>query len=159
MKNLCPKVLCEKSRDIFEKYKIILDKYVSHVLLLAVRVLVALVFYKSGMTKIANMEQTVFLFKYEYALPFISPVLAAYSATFFELVCSVLLIAGLFTRVAALPLLIMTIVIQTLVFQNPEHFYWMALLGVVAVYGGGKLSLECLFCKLCSKCKSKCKKS
>ena len=141
------------ANNVFTKYKEILDQYVSHALLLWIRIFVALVFYKSGMTKIANMESTVLLFEYEYGLPFLSPVLAAYSSTFFELACSALIMIGLFTRLASLPLIIMTLVIQFFVFQNHEHFYWLALLGVIAVYGGGKISAEHLLCKLC---KSKC---
>ena len=139
--------------SISSNYKEIMDKYVSHILLLSIRIFIALVLYRSGLTKIANMDSTILLFEYEYALPIISPVLAAYSATFSELTFSALLMIGLFTRAAALPLIAMTLVIQFLVFQNHEHFYWLALLSTIAVYGGGKISLGCLLCKICSKCK------
>ncbi len=149
------KKIIDLAKYISGKYKVVADKYLSHVLLLWIRIFVALVFYRSGLTKIANMDSTIALFEYEYALPIISPVVAAYLATFSELTFSALLMVGLFTRAAAIPLIIMTLVIQFLVFQNPEHFYWLALLCIVAIYGGGKISLECLLCKICSKCKNK----
>ena len=139
------------AQSFCSEYKEFLDKYVSHTALLSIRIFVALVFYRSGLTKIANMDSTVLLFEYEYALPLISPVLAAYAATFSELVFSALLMVGLFTRAAALPLIIMTLVIQFLVFQNHEHFYWLALLSTIAIYGGGKISLGCLICRIFQK--------
>ncbi len=134
--------------ETYQKYVKFINSYVADVFLLAIRILIALVFYKSGLTKIANMDSTVLLFEYEYALPFVPPVLAAYSATFFELTCSVLLMAGLISRIAALPLIVMTLVIQLFVFQNPEHFYWLSLLGVIAIYGAGRISADQVLTKL-----------
>lgn len=128
--------------ETYQKYVKFINSYIADIFLLAIRILIALVFYKSGLTKIANIDSTVLLFEYEYALPFVPPVLAAYSATFFELTCSILLMAGLISRVAALPLIAITLVIQFFVFQNPEHFYWLSLLGVIAIYGAGRISAD-----------------
>ena len=44
---------------------------------LAIRLYVANVFWKSGLTKIASWDTTVMLFTHEYAVPLLSPELAA----------------------------------------------------------------------------------
>jgi putative oxidoreductase len=123
------------------------------------RLLVASVFLKSGLTKISNFDTTIALFENEYGVPLLSPVCAAYFATFFELTCSVLLIAGLATRLAALPLIGMTLVIQFFVIQNPDHFYWLATLATILTFGGGKISLDHLLKKLCANCIKKAESS
>ena len=54
--------------------------------LLFIRVYVAWVFLKSGMHKIGDWELTLTLFEYEYNVPLLNYELAAYLATFGELV-------------------------------------------------------------------------
>jgi putative oxidoreductase len=151
MKN-CPSNLCQKSKKIYEKYVSILECYISSILLLAIRIWVGLVFVKSGLTKISNFDQTINLFTYEYNLPFLDPKISAILATITELGCGGAVIIGLAARLTSLPLIVMTIVIQTLVFQNPEHFYWGFLLATIAVFGAGKLSADQLAKTLCNKC-------
>lgn len=141
----CASAICEKKTAIIEKF-------IAPFILLWVRVFVALVFWKSGMVKFSNLDSTILLFEYEYEVPFLSPVFAAYSATFFEIVCSALLIVGLGSRIAALLLIVMTLVIQFSVVQNPEHFYWLALLSVVVASGPGLLSLDAIVKKRFSSC-------
>lgn len=139
--------------SLFDFASGVLQKYFSPLLLLGLRIIIALVFYKSGMTKIADFEATVFLFEYEYEVPVLSPTIAAYAATATELGCSVLLFAGFATRLAAIALFGMTCVIQFLVIQNPEHFYWFSILGTLIVYGGGFLSIDHFLKKFTSKCR------
>ena len=67
-------------------------------LLLFFRLYVAWVFLKSGLFKIGDWETTLVLFEYEYAVPVLPFEVAAYLATFAELVFPVFLIAGLGTR-------------------------------------------------------------
>lgn len=56
-----------------------------------------------------------------------------------ELVLPVLLVLGLLTPFAALGLMIMTLVIELLVYPGTtEHIYWMLLLGVLITHGSGK---------------------
>lgn len=115
---------------------------------LIMRLLMARIFFYSGQTKIENFENTVFLFEYEYMVPVLSPTIAAYFGTFFELVMPVFLVLGLFTRLAALPLLVMAMVIQfhlgatNAAYYHWEHYFWMLTLGYLVVRGGGKLSLD-----------------
>lgn len=140
---------CEKTCKIincinalWEKKVRFIEKYITPILLLTLRIMIAMIFLKSGLTKIDNFQATIFLFEYEYKVPFLSPTFAAYSATFFELSCSILLIAGLFTRLAALPLFIMTLVIQFTIIENDMHFYWLAILATIMTFGGGFLSCD-----------------
>ena len=108
------------------------------------RVWIALVFFKSGLTKIEDFETTIMLFEEEYQVPMLSPYFAALSATFFELVMPVALVLGLATRFAAIPLLIMTVVIQFTYMDHVQHYYWgIVLLGLI-LHGGGKLSADYL---------------
>src|SRR5207245_6893245 len=79
------------------------------------RLAVASVFLKAGLNKIASWELTVQLFADEYKVPVLAPEIAARMATTFEIGCSLLLIAGLATRLATLPLLGMIMTIQLFV--------------------------------------------
>lgn len=108
------------------------------------RLAVAGVFFRSGMTKIANWDLTVQLFQDEYHLPILPPDLAAAMGAGLELSMPVLLVLGLFTRLATLPLLGMTAVIEIFVYpQNwPEHLTWASLLIFLLVRGPGSYSLD-----------------
>ncbi len=110
--------------------------------LLLLRLWMAKVFLSSGLVKISDFSNTVALFESEYAVPFIPPYFAAVSATFFELVCPLLLTLGLGARFATLPLLVMTAVIQFTYDQNIQHAYWAMLLLVILTFGAGKLSVD-----------------
>lgn len=118
------------------------------VALLAARVWIAKVFFMSGLTKIKTWDNTVMLFELEYQVPVLPTELAAYLATAGELALPVLLVLGLFTPFAAIGLMIMTMVIEFLVYPGTtEHYYWMLLLGVLITHGGGKLSADKLILK------------
>lgn len=143
------KIKCEKTQRIYNCVKkfndqsiVILEKYAAPILLLVIRLWMANIFFKSGLTKIANIDATISLFEYEYALPLIPPAIAAYLSIAFELGCSVFLAFGLATRLVVLPLIIMTLIIQFLVIQNPEHFYWLFLFATILVFGGNKISAD-----------------
>lgn len=123
----------------------------SSIMLLIIRLWIANVFFSAGLVKIDDFINTLYLFENEYAVPFINPVFAAYSATFFELVCSTLLAFGLLSRAATLPLLAMTAVIQLTYDQNIQHFYWAMLLGVILTQGAGKISADYFAGKFFSK--------
>lgn len=110
--------------------------------LLGLRLWVGWVFFRSGLVKLEDMESTVALFQYEYAVPLIPPVLAAYAATFFELACPVLLLFGFGTRAACLPLLAMTAVIYFTYDTRNEVLDWALFLVTILASGAGKLSLD-----------------
>ena len=71
-----------------------------------IRLFVASVFFKAGLTKIASWSTTLTLFEYEYAVPLLPPELAAWLATAAELTLPVLLVLGLGTRLSALALFV-----------------------------------------------------
>ena len=105
---------------------------------------VASVFLKAGLTKVASWQSTLQLFIDEYKVPVLPPEVAATLATIFELGCSSLLIAGLFTRLATLPLLGMIMTIQLFVYPNAysEHLVWGSILLFLLMYGAGSYSLD-----------------
>jgi putative oxidoreductase len=114
---------------------------------LALRAFPALVFWFSARTKVDGFSiapSTWILFQNDYALPLIPPAVAAVLATIAEHVLSVLLISGLFTRVAAGGLLIMTLVIQTFVYPQAyvTHGLWAACFLAILSQGPGRLSLD-----------------
>lgn len=114
---------------------------------LGIRLWVANVFWKSGLTKFASWAGTVTLFTYEYQVPLLSPEVAAALATFIELVFSALLAVGLGTRVTAFVLFVFNFIA---VISYPalsevgvkDHTYWGILLLVTLLHGPGKLSLD-----------------
>lgn len=114
---------------------------------LAARVFVGVTFWLSARTKVEGLSikpSTFYLFEHEYALPLIPPDWAAVLATLGEHAFSVLIIAGLCTRLSAAGLLTMTAVIQ--IFVYPEawvlHGTWGASLLAVLAYGPGRLSVD-----------------
>ena len=117
--------------------------------LLFVRVYVAWVFLKSGMHKIGDWETTLVLFEYEYQVPLLSFELAAYLATFGELVFPVFLIAGLGTRYSAIALSfvnIMAVVSYYATLAKGAGLVWHYLYGTMLLasilYGGGYFSVD-----------------
>jgi putative oxidoreductase len=111
---------------------------------LAMRIAVGAVFFNSGLLKINSWEFAIKLFQDEYKVPLLDPVWAARLATFNELTFSVLLIVGLATRIATLPLLGMIAVIQTFVYPQAwtEHLLWSSILVFLLTRGPGELSLD-----------------
>jgi putative oxidoreductase len=122
---------------------------------------IAAVFWTSGQTKIEGFavdliegsvqlgwprlsDSAVALFEHEYRLPLLSAELGAVLAALGEHILPVLLLLGLGTRFAALGLLIMTAVIQFLVYPGAyaTHGVWAAVLLYLMAHGPGRLSLD-----------------
>jgi putative oxidoreductase len=113
-------------------------------LAIPLRLAVAVIFWNSAMTKLANWDTALALFADEYKVPLLPPELAAYIAVSIELSTPVLLVLGLLTRPAALVLLGMTSVIEIFVYPQawPTHIQWGAMLLVLLCRGAGALSLD-----------------
>lgn len=117
-------------------------------LALAGRLSIAAIFFLSGRTKVEGFltvtDGAYELFRTEYRLPLVPPELAAHLAAYAEHVFPLLLLLGLFTRLSALSLLAMTLVIQLFVYPSawPTHLSWAALLLYLAGRGGGRLALD-----------------
>jgi len=119
---------------------------------LGIRLYVANVFFKSGLTKFESWDTTLALFEQEYQVPLLSPALAAWLGTATELTFPVLLALGLAGRFSAVVLFAFNLVA---VISYPElneaglkdHWYWGILLAVTALHGPGKLSLDHWWCR------------
>lgn len=144
--------LVTRAAAVIETGNAIMAKTPHTLIALGARIFPAAVFWLSGRTKVDGFSlknSTFFLFEHEYALPVIDPALAAYLATIAEHVFPVLLVIGLATRYAALSLLIMTAVIQFLVYPQAwvTHGLWAVALAYVMARGPGMLSLDALIAR------------
>jgi putative oxidoreductase len=121
-----------------------LERFPHAVQQLLLRLAVGSVFLKAGLTKIASWDTTVALFRDEYQVPVLPPEIAAAMGTTFELGCSTLLIFGLATRLATLPLLGMLTVIQLFVYPNAwaDHLTWGSILVAILTRGAGTASID-----------------
>src|SRR5688572_6661643 len=86
------------------RFDAILEQWGGALLGLLLRAYLGLVFFKAGLTKIADWDTTLALFQDEYQVPLLSPGLAALIGTGGELILPLLLWAGFLTRPAALGL-------------------------------------------------------
>lgn len=112
---------------------------------LLARVAIAPTFFRSGQAKISGFsvnDSTVFLFEHEFGMPF--PVLSAHLAALAENILPVLLVVGFATRLSALALFVMTIVIQIVAPQGfwTFHILWFAVLLYVVAKGPGQVSVD-----------------
>jgi putative oxidoreductase len=130
---------------------------------LGLRFIIARVFFLSGQQKIAGPEipvsdftivlpaeirpETFELFQSQYAALPLPSAVATYLFTYAEFVLPVCLVLGFATRLSALTLLVMTVLIQ--VYVAPEalwsaHVYLFAILMVLMSVGPGAISLDAL---------------
>ncbi|ASK88926.1 DoxX family protein [Sphingorhabdus sp. SMR4y] len=117
--------------------------------LLFVRLALAGIFWRSARTKVEEdswlqvSDTTVLLFREEYGMPW--PEITGLLATYAEHFLPILVVLGLFTRIGAAGLLVMTLVIQFFVYPEPwwqVHILWVALAGILIVRGGGLFSVD-----------------
>lgn len=123
------------------------------IMLLFVRVALAGIFWRSGRAKVEEgswfsvSENARYQFSDEpfNNVPILNGDLGAYVTTFAEHFFPILLILGLFTRLSATALMVMTLVIQIFVFPDAwwqVHILWVALALTLIVRGGGLFSLD-----------------
>ncbi|MBI3149742.1 MAG: DoxX family protein [Betaproteobacteria bacterium] len=127
---------------------------------------IAAVFWLSGQTKVQGFsfnlvkgefqlawprlsDSAVDLFRDEYRLPLIAPEWGAVLAAFAEHLFPALILIGLATRFSALALLIMTGVIQFLVYPDAyaTHGVWATVLLYLIARGPGAVSLDALIAR------------
>lgn len=136
-----------RTREAIRQGRALLDAIPYSILALISRFAVATVFWRSGQTKVDGWhitETTFDLFRDEYRVPLIPPEIAAYMATIQEHLFSVLILIGLASRLSALGLLGMTLVIQLFVYPHnwPDHILWMSSLLLIIARGPGAFSLD-----------------
>jgi len=121
------------------------------IMLLIMRIALAGIFWRSGRTKVEEgslfsiSDTTYFLFREEYSGVPLPSDFAAVMATISEHLFPILLVIGLFTRLSALALLGMMMVIQ--IFVYPEawwqvHILWTAMCLALIVRGGGVFAAD-----------------
>lgn len=140
------------TNSLIDPLRRVSNKVFSPALDVAIRLYMANVFFKSGWLKLESYlnndwSSTVFLFEEIHPLPGMPADIAAVAATAGEIILPILLALGLFGRLGAAGLLVMTLVIQFVIppeygLQNKEHYYWMMLLAVPLFKGPGIISLD-----------------
>ena len=114
---------------------------------LLARWFIAGVFFRSGLTKIADWETTVALFTDEYHVPLLSPHIAAALGTSAELVLPALILLGLGGRFAAAGLSILNVVAVISVEDMAvpalqQHIFWGSVLAGLLLWGPGRWSVD-----------------
>jgi len=109
---------------------------------LLVRLAVAQPFLMSGLVKLSSWTTTVLLYTNEHPVPGLEPETAARLGTAIEIICPLLLIAGLMTRLAALPLIATAVFLQVTYREVDAHLYWLVLLVWPVARGPGPISLD-----------------
>jgi putative oxidoreductase len=137
------------------------ERWPNTLLALIARFSIAAVFWKSGQSKIEGLaidvingtftlgiprltDNSIFLFKEEYKLPLLSPEWGAAMAALGEHILPIFILAGLATRLSALGLLGMTLIIQLFVYPSayPTHGTWAAVLLYLILHGPGRGSVD-----------------
>jgi putative oxidoreductase len=125
-----------------------LPEYLAPALDLGMRLLLANVFFRSGLTKIQNWDSTLYLFSDVYQVPLLPSDAAAYLAAGAELGLPVLLVLGLFGRFAAAGLFILNAVAAYSYYDGlseaglNQHLYWGIMLAVLLVMSRGAWSVD-----------------
>jgi len=119
------------------------------------RLTVGLVFFQSGWGKLNDLPKVIDFFT-QLGLP--APAFQARLASTTEFVCGILLLLGLATRLAAVPLIItMCVAIRTAQWENVDglgslvgllEFSYIALLVWLGTHGPGPLSVDALLARL-----------
>jgi putative oxidoreductase len=121
---------------------------------LVLRFALAVPFWRSGVNKwdgfLQLNEVAVLLFSSEFQLhlpggpyPFPAPAVVAFAAGSAEILLPILLVLGLGTGLAALGLLVMTLVVQLTVPDGwPLHVTWAAMALAIMAWGPGRVSLD-----------------
>ena len=125
------------------------DRWLGPVALLVLRLPIAIVFWRSGRTKVEGWnifsvkDSQYFLFREEFGMPM--PELTAHVTAIAEHVLPILLVLGLLTRLSALGMFGMTMVIQFFVYPDAwfsAHMFWAVILFAVIALGPGRYSLD-----------------
>lgn len=111
----------------------------------AVRLWIGQTFFVSGLLKISNWDNALQLASSEYPVDWLDAASAAFLGASVEVLGGLLLTLGLATRIAALPMLVLSVLTQLVYRQLDAHLFWSALLLWFAVHGAGALSLDRLF--------------
>lgn len=147
MKRLLALPWCARLAAIFATAIALIERWLTPLFDLALRLYVAEVFLRSGWLKIADWSSTLVLFENEYQVPLLSPGLAAVLGTAGELGLPLLLALGLAGRFGAAGLFVVNLMA---VLSYPDlsdlgradHLLWGIMLLMTVFHGPGRLSLD-----------------
>ena len=100
------------------------------------------IFWLSGLVKVHDWDQALWLAANEYPVSWMGPVAAAWLGAAVEVIAPVLLSLGLATRGAAAALLALSLVMQFAYQENAQHLAWAVLFGWYMLRGAGPISLD-----------------
>lgn len=92
-----------------------------------------------------EVKPAVFYQFEQYDLPLLSPGLAAWLATLGEFILPIALLLGVFSRLSALGLIVMTLVIELFVIDGAfwgTHALWLSMALYLTACGPGRLSID-----------------
>jgi putative oxidoreductase len=124
-----------------------LGRFPISILLLGCRFAVGLYWLKGVLLRLQSPQFGLALFQNEYKVPLLPPSVAMHLANFNEITCPILLMIGLFSRVATLPLLVeQLLVIQIFVFPSSyvDTLWLGSCMLFVLTRGPGAISLDYL---------------
>lgn len=109
---------------------------------IVIRLSLGQIFLVSALLKLSNWDNALHLSQYEYPLTWLDSSTAAVIGVTIELVGSLMFMAGLGTRLSAVALLALSIVIQFNYRALDAHLFWIALFAWYALLGAGSISLD-----------------
>lgn len=138
---------CRRLGEWYGQGAALLERWLTPLFDLAIRLYVAEVFFRSGWLKLADWGSTLALFENDYRVPLLSPETAAVLGAGGELALPVLLAFGLAGRFGAAGLSVVNLVAVTSFpdisdLGRQDHVLWGMLLLVTVCHGPGRLSLD-----------------
>ena len=120
----------------------LLERHAGPLVDLLIRVWLAQTFFVSAIVKLADWNKALYLSANEYPVTWLDPVTAAYIGVSIEFLGALLLAFGLATRLAALAMLALVLVIHLNYLSLDLNLLQAALLAWFVVHGAGALSLD-----------------
>jgi len=118
-----------------------------HILDLILRVSIAQTIIRGGIVKLSDWDTAILLAQNEYPVSWLAPETAAAIGLCIEILGPILIVAGLFTRSAALAMGLLLITAQIVHIPTTTNLFIIALLGWLALHGPGALSIDKLIHK------------
>ena len=133
-------------KNLYIKFSDLCSMFLLPVVNLWARIYLGLIFWRSGIAKAEDMELTIEEFDAEeggiFAVPGLPAEPAAYLATGGEILFPILIWLGLFTRIGAGGLLVISAVIFFFVDSKPQPHLWMIISAMLVAQGGSKISVD-----------------
>lgn len=111
----------------------------------AIRLFLAHAFWRSGWLKLSNWDTALYLATYEYPVSWLEPSTAVFIGVAIEIIAPIFLVLGFMTRVAAFPMLLLTLVVHLEYVSLPVNIFQMSFFLWFCIAGSGPFSLDNLF--------------